>query len=304
MPEVLTTREITLTRVFDAPRDVVFKAWTDPDEIAKWWGPEDYGVSSAQIEAKPGGECVIVMRGPDGIDSPMRGVFDEYVAPERLVMRSSVSTPAGDLLLKAINTVTFAAIGERTEITVVARAEAYSPQAKMMLSGMKSGWNQSLQCLDDVLTGAVDRQIVVSRLVPTTPERLFELWTDQNHLYEWWGPDGFTLTTHEAKVEAGGKWRFTMHGPDGVDYANLIAYDEISPPDRLVYTHTAPDTQDSPFQTTVTFDEFMGQTALTMRTVFPTSAARDEVAEKYHAVEGANQTLNRLIELVKNGVAV
>jgi uncharacterized protein YndB with AHSA1/START domain len=304
MPEVLTTLEITITRVYNAPRDVVFKAWTDPDEIAKWWGPEDFGVSSVRIEAKPGGKCVIVMRGPDGVDSPMSGVFDEYVAPERLVMRSSVTNPAGDTLLKSINTITFTAIGRQTEITVVARADAYAPEAEMMLAGMKSGWNQSLQCLDDALTGAVERQIVVSRLVPTTPDKLFELFTDQTHLSKWWGPDGFTLTTHEVKVEPEGKWRFTMHGPDGVDYANLITYDEITPPNRLVYTHSAPDTQDSPFQTTVTFDEFMGQTALTMRAVFPTSAARDEVAEKYHALEGANQTVNRLIELVNSGVAV
>jgi uncharacterized protein YndB with AHSA1/START domain len=294
MPEVLTTREVTLTRVYDAPRDVVFKAWTDPDEIAKWWGPEGYGASSAQIDAQPGGEFVIVMQ----------GVFDEYVAPERLVMRSSVTTPDGTLLLKSINTITFAAIGERTELTVVASAEAYAPQAEMMLAGMKSGWNQSLQCLDDALQGVVDRQIVVSRLVPTTPERLFELFTDQKHLSEWWGPDGFTLTTDEAKFEPGGKWRFTMHGPDGTDYANLITYEEISPPDRLVLWHSAPGSDDSQFRTTVTFDEFMGQTALTLRNVFPSTGALKAAVEEYHAVEGANQTLDRLIELVKNEVAV
>jgi uncharacterized protein YndB with AHSA1/START domain len=219
-------------------------------------------------------------------------------------MRSSVSNPAGDVLLKSTNTITFAAIGRQTEITVVARAEAYAPEAEMMLAGMKSGWNQSLQCLDDVLVGVVDRQMVVSRLIPTTPDKLFDFWIDQAHLAKWWGHDGFTITTQEATAKPGGEWRFIMHGPDGVDYDNLITYDEITPPSRLVYTHSAPGTDDPPFQTTVTFDEFIGQTALTMRAVFPNSAMRDLVVGKYHALEGANQTVNRLVELVKSGVAV
>ena len=174
----------------------------------------------------------------------------------------------------------------------------------MMLAGMKSGWTQSLQCLDDVILDVLDRQIVVSRLFQAPPDQLFDFWLDQNHLSKWWGPNGFTITTHEAAAQEGGTWRFTMHGPDGVDYANLITYDEIDRPNRLVLTHKAPGTSAPGFQTTVTFDEFMGQTALTLRNVFPDTTARNEVVEKHNALEGAKQTLDRLGELVGSGAAV
>jgi uncharacterized protein YndB with AHSA1/START domain len=101
------------------------------------------------------------------------------------------------------------------------------------------------------------------------------------------------------EVRPGGTWKFTMHGPDGVDYPNVIVYEEIVAPERLVYSHGSPDPADPGFHTTVTFDDFMGMTALTMRGVFPTAEARDLVVEKFHAIEGAGQTLDRLGELLQ-----
>ena len=95
-----------------------------------------------------------------------------------------------------------------------------------MLAGMEAGLLQSLRRLDDVVTGAVDRSIVLSRMLQAPREQVFELWTSPEHLANWWGPNGFTLTTHEADIRPGGVWRFTMHGPDGVDYPNVLRYDE------------------------------------------------------------------------------
>jgi len=153
--------------------------------------------------------------------------------------------------------------------------------------------------LDDVLTGAVDRQIVMMRLLQAPRELVFKTFTEEEHVAQWWGPTGFTLTTHEMDVRPGGVWEFTMHGPDGVDYPNVIVYEEILAPHRLVYTHGSPDPDDPGFRTTVTFDDFMGMTALTMRGVFETAEARDLVVEKFHAIDGAGQTLDRLGELLE-----
>ena len=286
--------EFVLTRLLDAPRELVYQAWTDPEHLARWWGPDGFSVSSTHSDLRPGGAVTIVMCGPDGIGSPMTGVYREVVVPELLVVDTTVVGADGQLLLEGTHTVTLADRHGKTELTVHALAVALVPEAIAMLGGMQAGWNQSLQCLDDLLTGAIDRQLVVSRLFDAPPAKVFELWTGPEHVGKWWGPAGFTITVDEMDVRPGGIWRFTMHGPDGTDYPNTIVYDEVSPPERLVYTHREP-----LFQTTVTFDEMMGMTALSMRLVFASAEERETVAEVYHAAEGATQTLDRLGDAIR-----
>jgi uncharacterized protein YndB with AHSA1/START domain len=283
------SREITITRLIDAPRDLVFEAWTEAEHIARWWGPEGFTVPDCDSDPRPGGSIRIVMRGPDGTDYPMTGVYREVTAPERLVVAGAAMGVDGQPILEALNTVTFVDRDGKTEITVQARAMALVPEAVPMLGGMHAGWSQSLQCLEDVLTGAEDRQIVLSRLFEAPRELVFEAFTERKHVEQWWGPAGFTVTIHEMDVRPGGTWRFIMHGPDGVDYPNTIVYDEVASPERLVYTHEEPS-----FRVTVTFDDFAGITALTLRMVFATAEERDQVEAKYGAIEGGNQTLDRL----------
>src|SRR5262245_31914101 len=79
--------------------------------------------------------------------------------------------------------------------------------------------------------------IVGSRLLDAPRELVFSVWTDPKHLAQWWGPNGFTTTTHSFDFRPGGQWRFVMHGPDGRDYQNLVTFDEISRPERIVYRH-------------------------------------------------------------------
>ncbi len=79
-------REISLTRVFDAPRELVFAAWTEPRHVAKWWGPEGFTNTIAEMDVRPGGTWRFVMHGPDGTDYRNESVYDEVVQPERLVL--------------------------------------------------------------------------------------------------------------------------------------------------------------------------------------------------------------------------
>ena len=142
-----------------------------------------------------------------------------------------------------------------------------------------------------------DREIVISRVLDAPRELVFAAWTDLRHVSRWWGPRGFTTTTAEMDVRPGGVWRFVMHGPDGVDYPNKIVFLEVARPDRLVYQHAGEgETDDVKFHTTVTFDEQGGKTKLTLRMVFDTAEARSTVVEKYGAIEGGKQTLERLGE--------
>jgi uncharacterized protein YndB with AHSA1/START domain len=139
-----------------------------------------------------------------------------------------------------------------------------------------------------------EREIVVSRTIGGPRPLVFEMYTDPKHLDAWWGPDGFTTTTHEFSFRPGGKWDFVMHGPDGVDYPNLIEWREITPPERLVFLHGERAGDPGAFTSTVTFVANGGRTDVTMRAVFPTKAMRDDAAERYGAIEGGRQTLGRL----------
>lgn len=152
-----------------------------------------------------------------------------------------------------------------------------------------------------IVNDTADREIVISRTINASRELVFEAWTKPEHLGLWWGPTGFTNTFLDIDVRPGGMWRFIMHGPDGIDYPNRIVYNEVVKPERLVYTHGGEDENDpGQFQVIVTFDESYGSTLLTMRSIFPSAAERDKVVNEYSAIEGGNQTLDRLEELLAN----
>ena len=146
-----------------------------------------------------------------------------------------------------------------------------------------------------------DREIVITRVFDAPRERVFDAFTDREHVGRWWGPTGFTTTTHEKDVRPGGVWRFIMHGPDGVDYPNRISYIEVARPERLVYDHGDDSGGEPKFHVTITFADEGGRTRLTMRSLFPTAAARDFVVREFKAIEGGNQTLGRLAEHLAKG---
>lgn len=155
---------------------------------------------------------------------------------------------------------------------------------------------------------APDSPSIIARRVFDAPRELvFEVWTDPKHLARWWGPNGFTTTTHSFDMRTGGIWRFVMHGPDGRDYQNRITYEEVVRPERLVYRHGGgADVEPVQFVTTVTFEELEGgaggggKTRITMRMDFPSTAERDRVIREYGAAEGVAQTLARLAAYVAN----
>ena len=138
------------------------------------------------------------------------------------------------------------------------------------------------------------REIVVTRVFDAPPEVVFDAWTDRNAIATWWGPNGFTTTTYDMDVRPGGVWRFMMHGPDGTDYPNRIAYHEVEKPRRLAYTHGGDEGVN--FEVVVTFEAEGEKTRITMRSLFATAEERDKVVTDFGAIEGANQTLNRLAE--------
>jgi len=155
---------------------------------------------------------------------------------------------------------------------------------------------------------AGDREIRGTRVFDAPRELVWKAWTEPEHIGEWWGPKGFTTTTHKMEVKPGGVWRFVMHGPDGRDYQNKITFIEGVKPERLLYKHGGTgekqdrDLEPVNFHVTVIFAEEGGKTRLDMRSVFPSAKARDYVVKNYGAVEGMHQTLARLEEYLAKEV--
>ena len=149
-----------------------------------------------------------------------------------------------------------------------------------------------------------DREIVISRVIGAPRELVFEAFTQVRHLSRWWGPDGFTTTTRSFEFRAGGEWDFMMHGPDGTGYREWITWTEIIPPERIALVHGESRDDPNAFESVLTFEPAGAQTRVVMRAVFPARELRDEAVQKYHAIEGGEQTLNNLAayvaELIRN----
>lgn len=152
------TKELTLTRVFDAPREPVFKAWTNPEILSKWWGPNGVTNPECEIDARVGGKLHIVMLAGKELGElagqrwPMQGIFEEIDAPNNLVFSNQAIDEAGNVLLDGRTTALFEDENGKTKLTVTTFARGVAPEAPQMLEGMEAGWSQSLDKLKKLLS--------------------------------------------------------------------------------------------------------------------------------------------------------
>ena len=142
--------QLKMTRAFDAPREMVFNAWTDGKQMAKWFGPKGFTTEVKQHDAKPGGLSLIVMRGPDGAEYPGKAIFREVVKPQRIVM-TSYALKDGKEVLETLITVTFEEKNKKTTMNVQVDVVKAAPDAKPYIAGMEEGWKQTLDKLEAVI---------------------------------------------------------------------------------------------------------------------------------------------------------
>lgn len=146
--------DLVMTREFDAPRELVFKAWTDAKQTAQWWGPKGFTNPVCELDVRVGGAIRIHMRAPDGVVYPMTGVFEEIDDPERLIFVSSALDDKGKSMFDIRNVVSFVEQRGKTLLTVQARVIAATAQAPQYLQGMEMGWAQMLDRLGAFLPSA------------------------------------------------------------------------------------------------------------------------------------------------------
>jgi len=135
-----------------------------------------------------------------------------------------------------------------------------------------------------------DRELRISRLFNAPVELVWEVWTNPDHIKNWWGPNGFTNTIHLMDVKNGGEWNLTMHGPDGTDFKNKSIFKEIVPHEKIVYEHiSAPK-----FSATVEFESQVDKTLINWHMLFDTKEEFIQTVKTFKADEGLRQNIDKL----------
>ncbi len=150
--ETQQKKELKLTRILNAPRELVFEAWTDPKHLAEWWGPAGFTNPVCKADAKHGGKIYIEMKSPDGTVYPMNGTFKEIIRPEKIVFTSGALDKNGNTIFEVLNTVTFANENGKTKLTLHAIVDDISDEARPYIDGMDQGWSQSIDRLEAFVT--------------------------------------------------------------------------------------------------------------------------------------------------------
>jgi uncharacterized protein YndB with AHSA1/START domain len=226
--EDYTGREFVITREFDAPRELVFKAWTDPKQLAQWWGPKGFTNPVCEWDARPGGKIYDVMRAPNGAEHPMGGEFREIVAPERLVFACGALDEKGKLLFEFLHDITFVERSGKTKLTLRSRVTMTTVRANKYIGGFETGMTLSLERLAELVTQN-GGPFVIERTFNAPVELVWKAITTREDMKQWY----FEL--EEFKAKAGFEFKFTVEH-EGFTYVHHCRVTEAIPNKKLAYT--------------------------------------------------------------------
>src|SRR5271157_418761 len=240
---------LRVSRVFVAPRETVFKAWSSADHIKRWFCPDGYSVPEAKVEMRAGGPFEVCMRSPEGVDHWTRGTFTEIVASERLTIDHHVIDPCGGgPLFSAVTEVSFS--DEDGGGTLMEVVQTYSltgaAQAEQMLKGAPEGWRQTLDKLEAEVAqmhGGVARSVVhgafhLERVYDATADEVYRALSEEAAKSRWFfGPAGWRLIERIMDFRVGGRERVKGGFEGGVTTTFDAVYHDIVPRERIVYTY-------------------------------------------------------------------
>lgn len=294
---------IVLTRVFDAPPEIVFEAWTSPVHLARWWGPKGFTTTTHAYELAVGRGWRFTMHGPDGTDYPTRTVYREIARAKRLVY-AHYELEGTEVLFET--TVTFEPDGRRTKLTMSLRfASAAARDHVIERVGAIEGGKQTLGRLADhlaapklVVVADPNAPTIVTRRVVDAPRALvFDAFTKPEHLRRWMGPRALEMVVCDVDLRVGGTWRMVYRAPDGSEVGFHGAFREVERPERVVRTFVFEPMPDDEAIETFVLDELDGKTTITTTTVHRSMAGRD--GHLKHGMEvGMTEGYARLDELL------
>lgn len=266
-------REISITRVFRAPRALVLEMWSRPELITRWWGPYGFSTTTHDMEFQPGGTWRFTMHGPDGTDFPN---FVRYVqtGPDCIEYAHGGENELVDFHVW----VTFSAVDEdKTEMHF--RMQFPTEEEKERVAneyGAAQGLVQTVSRLETELISSQEGQFIISRSFAAPVQQVWDVWSTAEHLKRWWGPTGCQLDVLRLDFVPGGLFHYAMKTPDGHTMWGRFIYRDVSEPHRLVFVVSfsneaaeitrAPFAEDWPLEVlnVVTFHEEDGKTTATL----------------------------------------
>ncbi len=240
---------VEISRLFHARPETVFRAWSSPEHVMRWFSPETYTVSQARVEMRVGGPFEICMRAPTGEEHWMRGVFTEVSQGRRLAIESEVCDPSGAPLFRALTRVTFAEAIGGTRMDVVQTYVFVDPSlAAPMVAGAAEGWRTTLDKLageavrlqaggDGAVRSVVHGAFRLERTYPAPAARVWRALTDEAAKAAWFGapPGRAQVLEREMDVRPGGRERVKVRWDGGVVSLFEAVYHDVVPQARLIY---------------------------------------------------------------------
>ncbi len=309
--------EIVLSRVFAAPRSMVWGAFADPWQVSQWWGPKGFTTTMQEMDLRPGGKWRLIMHGPDGTNYPNEMTFTEVVPMQRIELKLT-GCREGTPPIHFHQTMTFTDEADGTRFTVrITFASAEERDQNVRDYGSIEGGKQMMARLGTYLTErgahpleklageAANHELRITRTFNAPRELVWRAWTDPEMAMHWSGPKPFPAFHIELGKKPGDRWRIGLRGcPPGKDTPVEIwqggVLREFVPPERLVYTFAWEDRTRvglpaPPHETVITvrLEENSGKTTMHFHQAF-----FDTAAERDGHNGGWSSSFERLEELV------
>ena len=229
------SNEINITRIYDAPVQAVWDAWTDPEQVALWWGPRGFTLTTHSKDLRPGGSWYYTMHGPDGVDYVNTTQYFEVEECSKLVYDHGGHKDRPPLFRV---TVLFSEIDGKTKMemcmTLPTPEAAEEIQKVIKKASGNSTWDRLAEYLEHQASGK--EKFVINRSFDAPLEVMFEMWTNPEHFSQWLPPTGFEMQFLRSDIRPGGSTFYVMTGNGGVKMYGRAEYIQIQKPNRIVYT--------------------------------------------------------------------
>lgn len=235
MAEKNKSNEIRIIRIYDAPVEAVWDAWTDPEQVAQWWGPRGFSLTTHSKDLRPGGTWHYTMHGPDGVDYPNKTWYHEVEECAKLVYDHGGYDDRPPLFRV---TVLFSEADGKTKMdmtmTLPTPEAAEETRKFIKQAGGNATWDRLAEYLEKESSGK--ENFVINRSFDAPIDVMFEMWTKPEHFSQWLPPTGFDMQFIRADIRPGGSSFYSMSGSGGVKFHGRAQYLKIEKPDCIVYT--------------------------------------------------------------------